>query len=474
MLIRAARSFDESPHEDTPTQLRGASPGDDYNACGPDWSEILTPHGWVCARTSGEKRYWARPGKKVGWSATTGFCTSKSGRSLFAVFTTDGHPFPGPNGSKPCSTHDKFGAYCLLNHAGDFGAAARVLKQAGWGERGTHNDNGTPKPETKKGIRPKIFTLPALLAMDLPPPKWVVPGIICEGLTIFAGKPKLGKSFLALNLALTIAAGGKAIGSIPVKSGDVLYLCLEDRLRRVQDRSRKLLTGLDCGVSNRLHLSTEWPRQDKDGLVFIREWMDSVPAPTLVIIDVWVRFRTPIGNSRSQYDHDYETAAEVKAMADKYGAAIMPVHHCKKAAAEDVLEEISGTFGLAGCADGALILTRARGECEANLFVVGRDVEEDDLALEFDPKTCCWFSHGKAKERTESLLKQNLIALFKSNAGAVLPKSEIAATLKIGEDKLQMMATYLTRMVNEGLIERVRQGQFRWPINGTADTETFQ
>ena len=161
-------------------------------------------------------------------------------------------------------------------------------------------------------------------------------------------------------------------------------------------------------------------------------------------------------------------------MADAVGAAVMPVHHCKKAAAEDALEEISGTFGLAGCADGALILTRDRGECEANLFVVGRDVEEDDLALEFDPKTCCWFSHGKAKERTESLLKQNLIALFKSNAGAVLPKSEIAATLKIGEDKLQMMATYLTRMVNEGLIERVRQGQFRWPINGTADTETFQ
>jgi hypothetical protein len=55
-----------------------------------------------------------------------------------------------------------------------------------------------------------------LLATTFPEPRWAVPGILAEGLTFLAGAPKLGKSWLALNVSLAIASGGRALGQIPV------------------------------------------------------------------------------------------------------------------------------------------------------------------------------------------------------------------------------------------------------------------
>jgi len=69
-----------------------------------------------------------------------------------------------------------------------------------------------PKPET-----PKILSATELDAMEFPPMKWAVQDVLPEGATIFAGPPKVGKSFLTLGLTLSIACGGTALGSIPVQ-----------------------------------------------------------------------------------------------------------------------------------------------------------------------------------------------------------------------------------------------------------------
>ena len=79
------------------------------------------------------------------------------------------------------------------------------------------------------------------VSWELPPVRWTIPEILPEGLTLLAGKPKLGKSWLALSVALSIAAGGVALGTQPVAKGDVLYLALEDNARRLQSRARRLL-----------------------------------------------------------------------------------------------------------------------------------------------------------------------------------------------------------------------------------------
>jgi RecA-family ATPase len=60
-----------------------------------------------------------------------------------------------------------------------------------------------------------------LIAMKLAQPRWAVDDLIPEGLTVLAGRPKLGKSWLMLGVAIAVAAGRRALGQIDVTQGDV-------------------------------------------------------------------------------------------------------------------------------------------------------------------------------------------------------------------------------------------------------------
>jgi len=82
-----------------------------------------------------------------------------------------------------------------------------------------------------------------LLAREIPPARWVVPGMVPEGVALLAGKPKLGKSWLALGLCIAVASGGAAFGNMRVEKGSALYLALEDNERRLQFRLKKILAG---------------------------------------------------------------------------------------------------------------------------------------------------------------------------------------------------------------------------------------
>ena len=78
------------------------------------------------------------------------------------------------------------------------------------------------------GASPHSHSMEALKTMVFEPIKYVVPGVIVEGLTILAGKPKLGKSWLMLHAAIAVASGGLTLGDIECITGDVLYCALEE------------------------------------------------------------------------------------------------------------------------------------------------------------------------------------------------------------------------------------------------------
>jgi hypothetical protein len=124
-----------------------------------------------------------------------------------------------------------------------------------------------PAPSSSE-YRPAPFTLQELLARQLPPIRWAIPDILPEGLTLLAGKPKLGKSWLALSVALAVAAGGVALGTYPVKQGEVLYLALEDNERRLQSRAKQLLASMSS-VPNSIAFELRWPRLDQGGLAYL-------------------------------------------------------------------------------------------------------------------------------------------------------------------------------------------------------------
>lgn len=328
-----------------------------------------------------------------------------------------------------------------------------------------------------QNLAPVVLPLPTIMATEYPEPRYAVPGIISEGLNLLVGKPKLGKSWFALNVGITIAAGGVALGNIPVIAGPVLYLALEDRFRRVQSRSRKVLSGLAAEPSSNLHIAVEWPRLDAGGLDYLCEWIESRGVGTegssnvrLVIIDVWAKFRPVQGNTRaSAYDVDYAHMAALKNVLDHYGISALVLHHTRKAAAQDAMDEVSGTAGIAGAADGVLVLTRARHqdgkELEAELLVMPRDHEEQKLALVVDQQTWVWTSQGTASNRNESRVVQAVVAIFQANAGLTMSmKTVMDSITTIPKPTASYLRTILVRLVDKGDIERVRDGHYRKPL----------
>jgi hypothetical protein len=147
-LLSAARSFDQGSAARAKRAPGGANrpgavlrPGDDYDRRGPSWAEVLGPHGWVRVYSRGEVEFWRRPGKDTpGISATTGYCKGQDGADLLAVFSSNAHPFEGPSGARPCTCYGKLAAFALLNHNGDFKAAARELRRQGYGGQGRRED----------------------------------------------------------------------------------------------------------------------------------------------------------------------------------------------------------------------------------------------------------------------------------------------------------------------------------------------
>lgn len=130
-LIQIARSFDVMRRDEEPdTTARaprpsgdGTRPGDDF-AARTDWDTILVPHGWVRIHSSRGKGYWRRPDKNEGWSATTNYADS----DLLYVFSSS-------TVFQPERGYNKFSAYAILNHGGDFPAAARALALEGYGKQ---------------------------------------------------------------------------------------------------------------------------------------------------------------------------------------------------------------------------------------------------------------------------------------------------------------------------------------------------
>ena len=261
------------------------------------------------------------------------------------------------------------------------------------------------KPDAAKpeDWRSHTFTAAALRTMPFPEVSYVVPGLIPEGLTILAGRPKIGKSWAALDVAIGIASKRDVLGALKVDQGDVLYLALEDNPRRLQRRITKLLSPFGGAWPERLTLATRWRRLDQGGVEDIEAWCKCVPEPRLVILDTLAGVRPTRDNSQTLYDTDYKALLDVHRLANDRGLSAVALHHTRKMDADDPLDTVSGSLGLVGCADTCLIL--ARSSKGTTLYVRGRDIEEGERAVIFGNEICRWTLLGDAAEVYRSELK---------------------------------------------------------------------
>jgi hypothetical protein len=292
------------------------------------------------------------------------------------------------------------------------------------------------------------------MAETFPPPRWAVPEIVAEGVTLLVGAPKVGKSWLALGVALAVAIGGKALGKIDVQQGPVLYLALEDTPRRLQSRLGRMLSS-DRGpekAPDDLTVMTALPGEHDQ----LGEWLDDNPAARLVVVDVFARLRGPAAPGQSAYQVDYDAVSRLKALADERSVAMVLVHHVRKAGAEDYLELVSGTHGLAGAADAVAVLKRSRGKADATLYVTGRDIEEAERALRFTPSLGLWeLLDGPVVEHTVSDTRAAILRYVKDNEGAT-PK-QIAEGTGL---KPELVRQTVGRMAEAGQLDTDGKGHY--------------
>jgi len=292
----------------------------------------------------------------------------------------------------------------------------------------------TPRPTIE------IYSAAELEGAEIPQARAVVPGLIHVGLNMLAGKGKLGKSWIALNLALAVSTGGKALGNLPVQDGDVLYLALEDNKRRMQDRIQMLRDG--PFFPRRLHVAHIWPKLDQGGHEAIDDWLEKHPEASLVIVDVWKYIRHKRQRNANLYDEDYEHLVGLKAIAEARQVAMLVVHHTRKMAAEDAFDEISGSGAILAALDTCLILHRPRTEADGELWVTGRDIEEAHLAMRFEGGE--WTLLGNASDVAVTKQRQKVTEVMASIGRPVTIREVTEVTGQSYKATKQLMFRMLT------------------------------
>lgn len=318
VLLRCAWALNSVLPEPQDPQPAGTTdrPGDDFNRRG-DLPALLMHHGWTLLR-DGANQHWCRPGKTGSTSATL-----KDG--AFYVFSSNADPFEANRAYSP------FAAYTLLEHHGDYQAAAMVLRSSGYGAplalTGDVNLAGLiqPTPTTLS------FDLQTFAETPERQISWLWPGVIPKGmLSLIGGKQGLGKSFLICDLAARVSAGQPMPDGTEQRPGKVLLLAREDdascvllpRLRSAKaDLSRvcwsvfaNSVTGSPIDLAAQVNLLIE---------------ATSTHAFDLIVVDTFAAF-APAGTDANAAQDVRLLLDALTRLARSTGAAVVVVAHLRK------------------------------------------------------------------------------------------------------------------------------------------------
>lgn len=335
-------------------------------------------------------------------------------------------------------------AYCQKHGLGQWAVDVAMMFETVWDQDAAKASKGQTLPKPIGAL--------TLLHKQIAPPEWVLTGLLPVGLTILAGKPKCGKSWLAYDLVLALSTGAEMLGVTPVE-GPALMLALEDTEYRLQDRMRTLL--LDEKPTDDAQILTSCAGVDE-----LAGLMEQT-AYRLVVVDTLQRFRPKAAGSGNAYAKDYDDLAALKALADKHGASILVIHHTRKQASADPFDEVSGTLGLNGCADTILVLKREPSTDYGTLHIRGRDVEEQSTGLRFAAGK--WRRHGEFTATPNA--KQAAIMALLDQSDPLSPKQVAEHILGKAptEQEANNMAKGLNRLAEKLFIAKVGHGKY-WSI----------
>ena len=280
-------------------------------------------------------------------------------------------------------------------------------------------------------------------------PKMLIDGVLSDGLAIMAGDSKIGKSWMVLWMCLQISKG-EPVWGLPTRKTDVVYLALEDREWRVQQRMQDLTDtppdnlhfGFSCG-----QLGAELESQIEDVL-------KDYPSTGLLFIDTLQMVRDNVSAKVNAYAQDYKDLSSLKKIADNHGICIFVGHHTRKERdGGNIFNDMTGSTGIMGVADTGMILRKdERFGDNATLCITGRDVEEKKLKMQM--RGVKWeiteelSADDLRKERIPDFVFKVVDFLFEHRQfeGTV---TELLAAVGNTELKPNVASKYLTRFYSE-------------------------
>lgn len=282
-------------------------------------------------------------------------------------------------------------------------------------------------------------------------PRWIVPDLLPEGLCVFAARPKAGKSWMALQLAIAVATGGRFFGE-QLEQGRVLYLALEDGDRRLAKR----LAALECPQDvEGIHFQFGIPPIGRGGVEYLTGLVEEVD-PVLVVVDTISR---ALETSIDQDRNSGMTAAlgPLQQMALDRHLCCMLIDHLRKPdggmSEKNPITEVMGSTAKVGVADTIWGLYRKKGERRAELSMTGRDLEDAELVVDFETMPRAWQLQGSTEQVGRSAAQKRYIDAVRSLGPTVAERvaGEVDVTVQAAREALR-------RLVDNGTLHcSVRQ-----------------
>lgn len=240
------------------------------------------------------------------------------------------------------------------------------------------------RKEQKRG-----WTLDRLMAEDLGTIQWMVDDILHPGVCLVWSDPKVGKSMVISNLALSIATGSRAWGRYVVqKPRGVLLLDLEQSESSGQERWRRVLDGKE--PPENIHVFFEWPTQDEGGLEELKNYLCLHSEIEVVIIDVMSLFFSQRSEGSNAYHSEYHIIQNMKKLAKEFGIALILVHHTNKSGG------VSGSQAMRGAPDILMELIREENDTFATMKITGKNLRQGEIYFNVDFGKMQWIATGDA------------------------------------------------------------------------------
>jgi hypothetical protein len=316
-----------------------------------------------------------------------------------------------------------------------------------------------------------------LLAKEFAPLHYFADGLFLEGLTLLAGKPKRGKSYLSLQMCLDISLGRSVFRKIPSTKTKVLYISLEDGPRRIQSRLRQMQSNID--TLDNLHFLYAFPSLGEGAYEDICHYVEEC-GYGIVVIDVLGRI-LPSGRQRRAQTNEYleitELLGPIQRYANERRIGILIIDHVRKAGADDIFDTVMGTQGKIGVADTVWVYERREDDNDGCLHMRGRDIDEQSLVIARVDGHMEFVGDGDTYTQDAQRLRIiNAIQEVQAIEGRAVTTKEIMLAIESPPDHYHRVRQMLYRMHNDELIGRTPKGN--WTVGhsrcpGDEDSESF-